>query len=134
MKTTILVFLLFAGPILDAQAQVDEELVEYIRRAIDESDVEALLERSGERLEVGLFGAARLYSRNQAGHVLRGFFRDNPPARLIINEVASTDTAWYASASYHRPGLQPLRLYIRVRLNAGSWELRELVILRPTRS
>ncbi len=110
-------------------------MIERLTAAVDAADVEALLELSGPRLEVGLFGAARLYSRSQAGHVLRGFFRDNPTARLSINEVASTESAWYASAAYHRPAdVQPLRLYLRLRLTEGVWELREFVVLRPARS
>jgi uncharacterized protein DUF4783 len=132
LKTATIALLLVVAAIPGAKAQVDGEVVEALRSAIDRSDVEALLELSGERLEVGLFGAARLYSRNQAGHVLRRFFRDNPPARLVINEAASTETGWYASAHYHRPaGLSPLRLYLRLRLSADRWELREFVILRP---
>jgi hypothetical protein len=114
-----------------AQAQVPEEVIEAIRAAVDAADAEALSNLGGGRLEVGLFGAARLYSRSQARHVLGEFFRQFPPARLSIREAVSTEHAWFAASDYHRAeGRGPFRLYLRIRRDGDRWVLREFVVLR----
>jgi Domain of unknown function (DUF4783) len=114
-----------------ARAQVPEDLIESVRAAVDAGDAEALSDLGGERLEVGLFGAARLYSRSQATHVLGEFFRQFPPARLSIREAVSTEYAWFAASDYHRvEGREPYRVYLRIRRDGDRWVLREFVVLR----
>jgi hypothetical protein len=126
-----LALVVFAGP--EAEAQVPDTLVETLRAAVDEGDVNQLVALGEERIEVGLFGAARLYSRSQARRVLLRFFRDNPPTRLTIRESVATDKAWFASGDYHRlGGREPLRVFIRLRKVGDAWQLREFVVLEAS--
>lgn len=113
-----------------ASAQVPSELVETLRSAVDRGDVNQLVALGESRIEVGLFGAARLYSRSQARRVLLRFFRDNPPTRLSISESVATDRAWFAAGDYHRlGGREPLRVFVRLRKVDDTWQLREFVVL-----
>ena len=126
-----LVLALVAGP--GAAAQVPDTLVETLRLAVDQGDVDRLVALGEARIEVGLFGAARLYSRSQARRVLLRFFRDNPPTRLNIRESVATDKAWFATGDYRRlGGREPLRVYIRLRKAGDDWQLREFVVLEAS--
>ena len=96
--------------------------------------MEGMMQQAGERLEVGLFGAARLFSRDQAEHVLEGFFRDHPPTRLTFREFVATESAWFGAAEYLRlDGREPLRVYARYRRTVGGWVLREFVVMEMNR-
>ena len=120
-----------AGPV--AVAQVPDTLVQTLRTAVDKADVDRLVALGEARIEVGLFGAARLYSRSQARRVLLRFFRDNPPARLTIRESVATNRAWFASGDFHRlGGRDPLRVFIRLRKTGDIWQLREFVVLEAS--
>lgn len=126
-----LALLVVTGP--RAAAQVPDTLVETLRAAVDEGDVDGLVALGEARIEVGLFGAARLYSKSQARRVLLRFFRDNPPIRLTIRESVATNRAWFASGDYHRlGGREPLRVFIRLRKGGDAWQLREFVVLEAS--
>ncbi|NNE70535.1 MAG: DUF4783 domain-containing protein [Rhodothermales bacterium] len=113
-----------------AFAQAPDSLISAVRQLVDAGDATGLVELGEPRIEVGLFGAARLYSKSQARRVLLGFFRQHPPTRLVISESVSTDRAWFGAGEYHRlAGREPFQLYIRLRRQGGAWLLREFVVL-----
>lgn len=133
---SLMLRMLFLGLLVWAMAptasgQVPDSLVEQVRSSVDAADVESLLALGEGRIEVGLFGAARLFSRAQAAYVLSDFFRQHPPQRLEIGESVSTETGWFAAGDYYRlGGRSPLRVYLRLRaLRDGSWVVREIVVL-----
>ena len=135
MRTLALIALLVPASLAHAQPATDslQAVVEDIRAAIDRGDVETLVGYVGERMEVGLFGAARLYSHGQAEHVLERFFREYPPGRLVLGEAVETSLAWFAAGQYYRSdGRSPLRVYLRLRRVSGGWLLREMVVLEAT--
>ena len=125
--TAVLMHVALAIP---SRGQATEPVVDSMLEAVRNGDVDALSGLMGDRLEVGLFGAARLYSRSQARRVLASFFRLHPAARLEVDESVSNAEAWYAGVDYHRSGgLAPLKLYLRLRPSSGGWELREFVVM-----
>lgn len=103
--------------------------VEAMADAFGEGDVRALLTRTSERLEIAVFGASRLYSRSQARYVLEAFFRDYAPDRFDLRDVARAGGGAFAEGDYwYARGASPLRVYLRLRREGGSWELREILI------
>lgn len=119
--------LLLSGSVL---AQAPDSLIHRVQELVDAGDATGLVALGEPRIEVGLFGAARLYSRSQARRVLMGFFRSHPPTRLAIRESVSTDRAWFGAGEYFRlAGREPFRVYIRLRRQGETWLLREFVVL-----
>jgi len=119
--------ILAAGPV---HAQTDRpDVLNTLARAMAEGDVQAVLSHAGGRVDVGVFGVTRTYSRSQAGFVLKRFFEQNPPVSVALERATGTRDGWYASARYraaHRA--EPIRVYMRIRRERGSWQLRELVV------
>lgn len=116
-----------------ASAQHDGAAVlEDIRGAFSEGDVERLMRRSGERIDLTVFGVSELLSRSQARYVLRSFFAEYPPTMVALVDTSESEGNWFASAGYwYETGKAPLSVYLRLRRGSAEWELRELRFDRP---
>ncbi|MEX1055201.1 MAG: DUF4783 domain-containing protein [Rhodothermales bacterium] len=132
--TGILVLLLWwHGLAPDAIAQENETespavptAFQQVMAAFERGDVDALIRRCADRVDLSLFGDGELLSKSQAKYVMREFFRDYPPQELDVEETSSTEGSWFASGIYrHRSG-NPLSIYFRLRSSDGNWELREI--------
>lgn len=130
LQFVLLLALLAVTPASRVGAQIPEDTVKSVVDAIQRGSVRGLTEHAAERLEIGLFGAAQLFSRGQARYVLASFFRDHPAASVAVREAVSNEEAWYAALDYYRSGgLVPFTVYVRMRPSKGAWELREFVVL-----
>ena len=111
-----------------ARAQVDTNVVTALLESLSSGDADALAALAGDRMEIGVFGAAELYSVPQARRVMGRFFEDHPPARVSMGETSATDTGWYATVRYGTEHGETLRMYVRLRFAGDRWLLREIVI------
>ena len=104
-----------------------------LTHAIAAGDAASVLSFAGSRLDIGIFGTRRTYSRSQASFVLKRFFSENPPEAVELERATGTADGWYASVRY-RAGRQtkPIRMYMRLRRERGAWRLRELVVREDT--
>lgn len=101
--------------------------LEEIREALSVGDVERLMERSGHRIDLTLFGTNELLSRSQASYVIQSFFAEYPPTVVTLIDTTEADGNWFASAAYwYETGTDAISVYLRLRQNATGWELREL--------
>lgn len=103
------------------------EVLEDIRTALEEGDAEQLMKRSGDRIDMTVFGVSELLSRSQARYVLRAFFAEYRPSAVQLIDTSESDGNWFAAAGYsYERGMAPLSVYLRLRRGSAGWELREL--------
>ncbi len=116
-----------------AAADPDDESVARVVEALEEGDADALLEASGDPLELVVFDRSGLFSRRQAALVLQGFFRRHPPRRVVFAEQALTDEERAAMGRYWtRSGEPPLQVYLRFRPEGEAWSLDAVRIERTS--
>jgi hypothetical protein len=109
------------------------EVLEGIRDALEDGEVERLMKRSGDRIDLTVFGVSELLSRSQAGYVVRAFFAEYRPIAVQLIDTSESDGNWFAAAGYsYERGTAPLSVYLRLRRGSAGWELRELRIERTT--
>lgn len=120
--------LLAGGPVGRTVAQTPYG-IEKVQDAFAKGDAHALLDDASDRIEIGLFGRSRLYSRAQAIHVVQGFFQRYPPAGFTLQSQAPEEGSWFATGQYrYKHAEHPLQVYLRLRLKNDQWELREVRI------
>lgn len=112
------------------EAQVDErEALRRIERAMASGDIRSLFYSFSEQVEVMIHGEGSMYSRAQATYVMRDFFRAYPPEQFELDDVARARDSHIAMGEYwYRGEEQAMRVYLRMRLRDGRWELKELRI------
>jgi len=125
LATVLIAFLGAAGPAPAwTQPAEEEAVVRRVRLSILEGDARALLSPATDRLEVSLFGAQSFYSSAQAQYVLRDFFKNYPPQRFEVVEVARSGGSQMVSGRYwHARTDQPLHMYVYLILRGGAWQL-----------
>jgi len=101
-------------------------IFQQVRAAFESGDVDALIRRCADRVDLSLFGEGELVSKSQAKYVMREFFRDYPPEKLDVEETSGTEGSWFASGVYLHQRGNPLSVYFRLRSRDGEWELREI--------
>lgn len=117
---------------LPARAQSEESVLQDIETAFETGDAGALGRHVAERMELTLDGAASIYSRGQAVYVLAEFFREFPPVRTILDEPTHSGNDAFVLGQYHTiQENDPLRVFLRLKSNAGRWEVREIRIEPP---
>ncbi len=120
--------LLAGGPVRRTVAQTPYG-IEKVQDAFAKGDAHALLDDASDRIEIGLFGRSRLYSRAQAIHVVKGFFQRYPPVGFTLQSQAQEEGSWFATGRYrYKHAEHPLQVYLRLRLKNDQWELREVRI------
>lgn len=128
--------LLFAATLTPSAAwaqQEGDEVLRGVREALEKGDAEQLMEASGERIDLTVFGVSELLSRSQASYVVRAFFAEYPPSAVRLIDTSESDGNWFASAEYsYESGTVPLSVYLRLRRGSSGWELRELRFDRST--
>jgi hypothetical protein len=118
--------LLAAGPVGPTLAQTPNG-IEKVQDAFADGDAYALLGGASDRVEIALLGRSRLYSRQQAVHVMLDFFRRYPPEGFTLQSQDREEGSWFATGLYrHRHAEHPLQVYLRLRLRDDRWELREV--------
>jgi hypothetical protein len=82
-------------------------------------------------VEIGLVGESKLYSRAQALFVLESFRTSFPPERFVVRDESVAERGWFLEGFYWSGATRsPLRVYLRLRVNDGQWEIREVLIER----
>ena len=105
------IVLLAGGPVGQTVAQTPYG-IEKVQDAFAKGDAQALLDDASDRIEIGLFGRSRLYSRAQAIHVVQGFFQRYPPVGFTLQSQAQEQDSWFATGrfpSLAKPGRLPRR-------------------------
>ncbi len=106
-------------------------VIALLESAFARGDAAALIRHSARRLDITLFGSSELFSRSQAGYVLKAFFDEYEPERLVLNETSGSEGNWFAAGRYwYAAGDLPLAVFLRVRRADDAWELREVRIGR----
>lgn len=119
---------LFASPTAKQEAP---DALNALVKAFEDGDAESVMRHSGQRLDVSLFGMSKLFSRSQAGYVLRDFFKEHRPERLHVTDTSGSAGNWFAAGRYwYGGGDAPLAVYFRLRFGEDEWELREVRISR----
>ena len=135
--TAVVALLLFIGlgsgwPVGGASvayAQQDSTVLAQIEHAFRSSDVEALLSRAANRVDVVIFGKGASYSREQATLVLLDFFRRNPPRRVIFEQQVLADDRRSMVGHYQiAGGEEPVSISVRLRERGGEWQVRAVRI------
>lgn len=102
-----------------------------LEAAFARGDAGAMMRYSARRVDVTLFGTSELFSRSQAGYVLKAFFNEYRPERLLLNERSASEGNWFVAGRYwYEAAESPLAVYLRVRRTDSGWELREVRIGR----
>jgi len=106
-----------------------QEIMLRLKSSIMAADASALADETVYSVEIALFGEARYYSRGQATLLLKTFFDEYPPLDFDIEKLTRTPTAGFLEATYVTSKSEaPLRMYVRLRIAAGQWKIRELLI------
>lgn len=102
-----------------------------LEAAFARGDAGAIMRHSARRVDVTLFGSSELFSRSQAGYVLKAFFNEYRPERLLLNERSASEGNWFVAGRYwYEAAESPLAVYLRVRRTDSGWELRDVRIGR----
>lgn len=103
----------------------------FLEQAFARGDAAEIMKYSAKHLDITLFGASELYSRSQAGYVLKAFFEEYRPKKLLFTEMSGSEANWFAAGSYwYETGDSHLVVYFRLRRGDFGWELREVRIGR----
>ena len=131
MKKLIFIGLLFLA-ILPAQAKMQDDIdhiVLYIQEAIENGRAESMVDKSSSFVEVTLLGNSTLYSRAQAGYILKEFFREHPPSEFAFQRRLNVGNDWYVYGSYrNRAEKETYRIEIRIRRNGDGYEIKNIRI------
>ena len=137
LTTAVVALLLFIGlgsglPVGGASvayAQQDSTVLAQIENAFRYSDVEALLDRAADRVDVVIFGKGASYSRQQATLVLLDFFRRNPPRHVSFEQQVLADDRRSMVGHYRvASGGEPVAISVRLRARSGGWQVRAVRI------
>ena len=110
--------------------QAPAELM-HLERAFARGDASEMMKYSAKHVDITLFNSNELYSRSQAGYVLKAFFDEYRPERLMLGEISGTEANWFAAGRYwYVTGEMHLVVYLRLRRAEFGWELREIRIGR----
>ncbi|MEX0821005.1 MAG: DUF4783 domain-containing protein [Rhodothermales bacterium] len=136
MAPYISIVILVIASLLPASVQAQDagaRVLEHIRAALSEADVERLVEHCGERIDLTVLGTSELLSRAQARYVVQSFFAGYPPVRVDLIESSESGGHRFASGEYWNETVsRPLALYVRLGRTESGWQLRELRIERPS--
>jgi hypothetical protein len=103
----------------------------FLEQAFARGDAAEIMKFSAKHLDITLFGSSELYSRSQAGYVLKAFFDEYRPEKLLLTEMSGSEANWFAAGSYsYVTGDSHLAVYLRLRRGDFGWELREVRIGR----
>lgn len=103
----------------------------FLEQAFARGDAAEIMKYSAKHIDITLFGASELYSRSQAGYVLKAFFDEYRPEKLSFTEMSGSEANWFAAGSYwYETGDPNLAVYLRLRRGDFGWELREVRIGR----
>ncbi|MBX2818940.1 MAG: DUF4783 domain-containing protein [Rhodothermaceae bacterium] len=129
-KLIFLGLLFFAVAPLQAHMQDDiDHIVLYIQQAIESGNAESLVNKSSSYVEVTLLGNTTMYSRAQAGYILREFFREHPPSDFAFQRRLNVGTDWYMYGSYRNGAQnQVYRMEVRIRRNGEGYEIKNIRI------
>lgn len=128
--------MLVLASLLPASVQAQDagaRILEHVRAALSEADVERLVEHCGERIDLTVLGKSEMLSRAQARYVVESFFATYPPAHVDVIESSASGGHWFASGEYwNETDSRPFALYIRLSRTESGWQLRELRIDRSS--
>lgn len=131
MKRIIWIGLIILA-VLPARAAMQDDIdriMIYIEKAIESGNGESLASRSSSFVEVTLLGKSTLYSRAQAGYILKEFFREHPPSDFQIQRRMNVENDWYMYGNYrNRSEKETYRLEIRIRRNGDRYEIKNIRI------
>lgn len=113
-----------------ATAQAPDDLpLARLESAFRSGDVHAIMASAADRLEMAVMSSGMLYSRGQAVYVMDRFFREHPPQRFTLVDVAEADETWFATGHYLARGEERRHnVYLRLQRTAGAWQLVEIRI------
>ena len=135
MKKLIVLGLLFLASI-PSQARMQDDIdhiVLYIQQAIENGNAASLVNKSSSYVEVTLLGNSTMYSRSQAGYILKEFFRENPPSDFAFQRRLNVGNDWYVYGSYrNKTEKASYRMEIRIRRNGERYEIKNIRILKST--
>lgn len=125
----IILFTLSVAP-LYASAQDDlDKVVSFIQDAIEEGNAATLADRSSAYVEISILGTSTLYSRSQAGYILKEFFRENPSGPFAFQRRINVGNDWYMHGTYWNEARQETyRVELRLRMNNGTYEIKNIRI------
>lgn len=103
----------------------------FLQQAFASGDAAEMMKYAAKHLDITLFGSSDLYSRSQAGYVLKAFFDEYRPEKLLFTEMSGSQANWFAAGSFwYAAGESHLAVYLRLRRGDFGWELREVRIGR----
>ena len=121
-----------AQEVEDASPQTTrDEAVERVTVAFAAGDSDGLLDLCAQRVEIILLGQSARYSRGQAAHVLRDFFRRYPPEQVVLSERSTVADGRAAMGRYWSDNSSaPFALYVGFRVGGEAWTLETIRIER----
>ena len=136
MKKIIIIGLLLCA-VLPVQARMQDDIdriMSYIQEAIESGNGESLASKSSSFVEVTLLGNSTLYSRAQAGYILKEFFREHPPSNFKIQRRMNVGNDWYMYGNYRNSSENAsYRLEVRIRRNGDRYEIKNIRITTSVR-
>ena len=133
MRTVSLAALLTLSLALAGGAPVQDDALGRVASGLERGDPEAVLADAASRVEIVLFGQGGVFRQAQAEHVLRDFFRRNPPDRVAFSEPSSSEDGQTATGRYwSRDGGAPLSVRVLHRADGDAWQLASIRIDQRT--
>ena len=129
-KISLIVIFFIAATPLHAYMQDDlDKVVSSIQNAIERGNAGTLINKSSAYVEVSIMGNSTLYSRSQAGYILKEFFRENPPRKFAFQKRLNVGNDWYMYGTYwNQTKEEAYRMEVRLRMNNGMYEIKNIRI------
>ncbi|HRR08601.1 MAG TPA: DUF4783 domain-containing protein [Rhodothermales bacterium] len=104
------------------------EVLRKIESGLASNDLRAVLQFASDPIFVRTPEDNASYSPVQARYVLESFFRSQPARGFRFNDLSPGKNAAFATGDFRSRNGQPLRIYVRLRKNGSTWELKEVRI------
>lgn len=122
-------FVALSAFVQPSSAQISDQVLSQLKSSILAADAAGLAEQTMYSVEIAIFGEGRFYSQGQATLLLKSFFKEYPPDTFEIVGSRRTPGAWFIEGEYGSESSETMiRMYIRLRINAGTWKVREILI------
>lgn len=104
------------------------EVLRKIESGFSSNDLRAVLQFASDPIFVRTPEDNASYSPIQARYVLESFFRSQPSRGFRFSDLSPGKNAAFATGDFRSRNGQSLRIYVRLRKNGSTWELKEVRI------
>jgi hypothetical protein len=105
--------------------QTAEQSLSQIEQGLRKGEVKLILPYLHDPVEIAISGKAKMYSRTQAEHVLKDFFKSHPPRGFTFMHRGRSENVLYAIGAYHAQSEQ-WDVSVFGRIERGRYQVEQL--------